>query len=99
MVCAGCASRFMLGATMALAVLTLARAGSVASGEHLKCAPEGSQPTQVNVTNDITRRYGEPEVAVNPQLRAFTHDERRKEWCSQLQEPGCGAWLQEYKRT
>jgi hypothetical protein len=28
--------------------------------------PPGLQPTQVNVTNDATHRFGEPEVAVNP---------------------------------
>jgi hypothetical protein len=28
--------------------------------------PAGLQPTQLNITNDPTQRYGEPEVAVNP---------------------------------
>ena len=28
--------------------------------------PPGLQPTQVNVTNDSTHRWGEPEIAVNP---------------------------------
>ena len=28
--------------------------------------PPGLQPTQVNVTNDLTRRYGEPVVMANP---------------------------------
>ncbi len=54
--------RFSWIATLALAVPLLAVAAPF-NGADL---PNGLQPTQVNVTNDVTQRYGEPEIAVNP---------------------------------
>jgi hypothetical protein len=61
-----CASRFTIVATLGLIVPSLASAGGALGGERPECLAGGFRPTQVNVTNDITRRYGEPEVAVNP---------------------------------
>lgn len=49
-------------ALLAAALVRAAPASATASGG----LPPGLQPTQVNVTNDLTHRYGEPVVMANP---------------------------------
>ncbi len=59
----GFVRRLSLFAVVALAVPLLAMALPAAGAKDL---PPGLRPTEVNVTNDGTHRYGEPEIAVNP---------------------------------
>jgi hypothetical protein len=62
-------SAAVLGVSVLLAGLVGTVAPTAASGTSSEPAaglPPGLQPTQVNITNDPTQRYGEPEIAVNP---------------------------------
>src|SRR6266545_4941602 len=65
-------SRRLAGAlNVALAVTLLAAACSDNSGgsggsDDPSPAPDRLGPTEVNVTDDLTYRYGEPQLAVNP---------------------------------
>jgi hypothetical protein len=51
---------------LCLAAGVLAAVPTVASGVQRNGLPPGLQPTEVNITNDVTQRFGEPEIAVNP---------------------------------
>jgi hypothetical protein len=53
-------------AAIGIAAPLLAAAGSSASTAAPAGLPLGLKPAQVNVTNDQTYRYGEPEIAANP---------------------------------
>jgi len=57
---------FTLIASLGIALPLLAMTAASASGAPKTGLPPGLQPTQVNITNDSTHRYGEPEIAVNP---------------------------------
>ena len=55
--------------------------------------PPGLQPTQLNITNDATHRYGEPEIAVNPtdpnNLVYFVMSNMLTYACEGALEPNC----------
>ncbi len=53
-------------ASLGIAAPAFAATSGPASGTPVGDSPRGLQPTQVNVTNDPTLRYGEPEVVANP---------------------------------
>jgi hypothetical protein len=78
-----------LGLAAPLAVAT----APSANGSPPQNTPPGLQPTQINVTNDLTHRYGEPEVAVNQKnpnnLVYFVMSERYTYQCQADHDPTC----------
>ena len=57
----------MLVATTGIAVPVLSTTGASCGVEPPPGLPPELQPTEVNVHETLDRRYGEPQVAVNPQ--------------------------------
>ena len=55
--------------------------------------PPGLQPSEVNVTNDMTHRWGEPQIAVNPRnpnnLVYFVMSDMLTYACEQAGDPNC----------
>jgi hypothetical protein len=90
----GVASSLVLGMSLAAAPSSPASAPatSVITSAHL---PPGLQPTQVDVTDDTTHRYGEPELAVNPKnpnnLVYMVMQESYTYACQAAQDPACTA--------
>ncbi len=80
-------------ASLGIAVPVFAAAAGPASGAPAVGLPPGLQPTQVNVTNDPTLRYGEPEVAVNPKnpnnLVYFVMYSKQTYACEAAGNPNC----------
>jgi hypothetical protein len=80
-------------AVMGLAVPLFLAGAHPAGGAPEPAKPSSSQPTQVNITNDLAHRYGEAEIAVNPKnpknLVYFVMQEHYTYACAKAAAPDC----------
>lgn len=80
-------------ASWGVAIVLCAATAGAAGGPAAEDSPAGLRPTQVNVTNDLTLRYGEPEVVVNPRnpnnLVYFVMSNKLTYKCEAAGDPNC----------
>jgi hypothetical protein len=82
-----------LGLVLPLLVWMAPSAGAASPSGSRSVRPPGLKPTQVDLTNDQTHRYGEPEIAVNPRnpnnLVYFVMSNMLTYQCEAAGDPNC----------